>query len=81
MIIDGLKLSLLGMAVVFSFLGLLVVIVHLSARLLKPFTEKEATSYEFHTRRKAMELQPSEDKRKIMAVISASVSAHRSRRK
>jgi len=80
-IIDGLKLTLLGMAVVFSFLGLLVVIVHLSARLLKSFTEKEATAYEFHTRRKARELPPSEDKRKIMAVISASVSAHRAGRK
>ena len=81
MIIEGLKLTLLGMAVVYAFLGLLVVIVHLSARLLKPFTEKEATAYEFHARRKVRELPPSEDKRKIMAVISASVSAHRAGRK
>lgn len=72
---------MLGMAVVFSFLGLLVVIVHISARLLKYFTEREATAYEFKTRRKARELPPSEDKRKIMAVISASVSAHRAGRK
>lgn len=81
MIIDGLKLALLGMAVVYAFLGLLVVIVNISARLLKPFTEKEATAYEFHTRRKVRALQPSEDKRRIMAVISASVSAHRAGRK
>lgn len=81
MIIDGLKLALLGMGVVYAFLGLLVVIVNLSARLLKPFTEKEATAYEFHARRKVGALQPSEDKRRIMAVISASVSAHRAGRK
>ncbi len=81
MIIDGLKLTLLGMAVVFSFLGLLVVIIHLSARLLKPFTEKDVTAYEFHARRKVTALPPSEDKRKIMAVISASVSAYRAGRK
>ena len=81
MIIEGLKLTLLGMAVVYAFLGLLVVIVHLSARLLKPFTEKEATAYEFKARRKVSALPPSEDKRKIMAVISASVSAHRAGRK
>jgi len=81
MIIEGLKLTLLGMVVVYIFLGLLVVIVHLSARLLKPFTEKEATAYEFHARRKIRVLPPSEDKLKIMAVISASVSAHRAGRK
>jgi len=81
MIIEGLKLTFLGMAVVFSFLGLLVVIVHLSARLLKPITEKEATAYEFHARRKVRALPPSEDKQKIMAVISASVSAYRAGRK
>jgi oxaloacetate decarboxylase (Na+ extruding) subunit gamma len=81
MIIEGLKLTLLGMAVVYAFLGLLVVIVNLSARILKPFTEKEATAYEFKTRREVSTLPPVEDKRKIMAVISASVSAHRAGRK
>ncbi|RPH51448.1 MAG: sodium pump decarboxylase subunit gamma [Desulfobacteraceae bacterium] len=81
MIIEGLKLTLLGMSVVFAFLGLLVVMVNLCARLLKPFTEKEAAAHEYQTRRKFRELPQSEDKRRIMAVISASVSAHRAGRK
>jgi Na+-transporting methylmalonyl-CoA/oxaloacetate decarboxylase gamma subunit len=41
MIFEGLKLALVGMLVVFSFLILLVMIMHLSTALLRALTEKE----------------------------------------
>lgn len=81
MIIEGIKLTLLGMAVVYAFLGLLVMVVHLSARILKPFTDREELAYAFMSRKKERKPQPADGKRKIMAVISASISAHRAGRK
>ena len=41
MIISGVKLMVLGMGVVYLFLGLLVVAVHCCARLLRNATERE----------------------------------------
>lgn len=81
MIIEGLKLTLLGMMVVYSFLGLLIIIAYLCAKILKPFTEREASAYAFQMRRKDHAISPAADQRKIMAVISASISAHRAKRK
>lgn len=41
MISEGLKLTMLGMGVVFCFLVLLLLLIHVSSKLLAPFTEKE----------------------------------------
>ncbi|MFO7667745.1 MAG: OadG family protein [Desulfobacterales bacterium] len=81
MIIEGLKITLLGMVVVFSFLGLLVVIVNLSDRILKPFTDKEELAYASMSRKKERKPRQEDEKRKIMAVISAAISAYRAGRK
>ncbi|OGP58494.1 MAG: hypothetical protein A2V65_04265 [Deltaproteobacteria bacterium RBG_13_49_15] len=81
MIIEGLKLTLLGMMVVYAFLGMLVVIANLSAKIFKTFTEREASAFAFQMRRKDHAVPSVPDQRKIIAAISASISAHRTRRK
>lgn len=42
MIFQGLKLTILGMGVVFCFLILLMLLIHISSKLLAPFTEKNS---------------------------------------
>ena len=81
MIQEGLKLTLLGMGVVFAFLGLLVVVIKLLAKVLKPLTDREEASRQImpHKRRGPRQQQETEDKRRVMAVISAAIAAHRSR--
>ena len=79
MIVQGLKLTMLGMGVVFSFLALLLIIIHLSAKLLKSYSEKEASP--------VTSLRPSsvragkfpDDNLRLTAIISAAIAAHRSR--
>jgi len=76
MIFEGVKLTLLGMTVVFSFLILLIAVIKLSAELLKGVTAKEAAA-EPTTRRKS--LKSHEDDGKLTVIISAAVAAHRAR--
>lgn len=78
MIIEGLKLTILGMGVVFCFLVLLLLLIILSAKLLAPFTEKEislATAKKPARPRKKP--ASSGDNLKQTAIISAAVAAHR----
>lgn len=79
MIIEGLKLTFLGMLVVFAFLILLVMVVQLSSKILKPLTDKEALASAVRGQKKS---RPSTHKidRKLMAVISGAISVHRRRR-
>ena len=81
MIQEGLKLTLLGMGVVYAFLGLLVMVMKLSARVMRPLTEKEAAKQHSMPRkhRRPRQQQETADKQRIMAVISAAIAAHRSR--
>ncbi len=78
MIIEGIKLALLGMMVVFVFLILLVLIIYLSTWLLKPYTEREQTLAVAKTRKKDMVVSRLDNQR-ITAVISAAIAAHRAR--
>lgn len=79
MIVQGLKLTMLGMMVVFSFLILLLIIIHLSAKLLKPYTEKEAAPVISKRPMVARDIPPSEDNKKLIAIITAAIEAHRVR--
>ncbi|MFO8083391.1 MAG: OadG family protein [Desulfobacterales bacterium] len=79
MIFEGLKLSLVGMLVVFSFLILLVMIMHLSTALLRSLTEKEEREAMIKQRKKSSALRTVIGNDKLMAIISAAVAAHRAR--
>ncbi len=79
MIVQGLKLTMLGMMVVFLFLFLLLMIIHFSAKLLKPYTEKEVLLDTAHRPSGAGEVRSPDDNRKLTAIISAAIAAHRMR--
>lgn len=79
MIFEGLKLALVGMLVVFSFLILLVILMHISTLLLKPLTEKEKREAMIKSRKKSSDMVFSIGNGKLIAIISASVAAHQAR--
>ena len=78
MIIAGLKLTLLGMAVVFSFLLLLILFVKLSYWFLSAGSAKELADAEAaELNKKRRSLMAKEDD-VLVAIISAAIAAHRS---
>ncbi len=77
MIIQGLKLTLLGMIVVFSFLFLLLIVIHLSAKLLKPYTQKEGRSITSNRPSVPGRENLPDDNHKLTAIISAAIAAHK----
>jgi len=79
MIAEGLKLTVLGMGVVYVFLALLMVLIGVSARLLKPFSDREALAAASRASRRPRASAASDKSGKIKAVIGAAVAAHRSR--
>jgi sodium pump decarboxylase gamma subunit len=79
MIFEGLKLALVGMLVVFSFLILLVILMYISTLLLKPLTEKEKREAMIKSRKKSSNMVFSIGNGKLIAIISASVAAHQAR--
>ena len=81
MILEGLKLALLGMGVVFAFLGLLVVVIQLIARVLRSVTARELAVRQMvpRKRRQPRAQQEIEEKRRLLAIISAAIAAHRAR--
>lgn len=79
MIIAGLKLTVLGMVVVISFLLLLILIVNFSFRLLATQSAKELAEIEAAELRKQKRTAPAGEENVLVAVISAAVAAHRRR--
>jgi sodium pump decarboxylase gamma subunit len=80
MIVAGLKLTLLGMAVVFCFLLLLILFVKISFWLLSAGSVRELAEMEAAEMKKRRRSSlPAADDRALIAVISAAVAAHRSR--
>jgi len=80
MIVEGLKLTLLGVGVVFLFLSLLVVVIKLSSRILKPFTAREEATYHAVPPKKSVNRRAEDELQRIMAVINAAITAHRARK-
>ncbi|MCG6907905.1 MAG: OadG family protein [Desulfobacteraceae bacterium] len=80
MIIAGLKLALLGMAVVFFFLLLLVFCIKISFRLFSALNARELAEMEtakLRKRRRPPAIKPEDEV--LVAVISAAIAAHRAR--
>jgi sodium pump decarboxylase gamma subunit len=75
MIVEGVKLAIIGILIVFTFLSLLIFVMHLSAALLRRYTqqeEREQAAYKKITSTKAL-LKDS----RLIAAISAAIAAHR----
>jgi len=79
MIFAGLKLSLLGMAVVFSFLLLLILFVKISYWFLSEGSARELAASEAAELNKKRRSSIGKDDNLLAAVIGAAIAAHRSR--
>jgi len=80
MIVAGLKLTILGMTVVFCFLMLLILSIKISFRFLSAGSARELAEMEaaeLNKKRRSL-IKTTEDKI-LVAIISAAVSAHRAR--
>ena len=87
MVVEGLKLMVLGMGVVYIFLALLVVIMHINARFLRGVTEREMQAPVDHRairRKKEKNLKAktqADEKQRLVAVMAAALEAHRAKHK
>jgi sodium pump decarboxylase gamma subunit len=79
MILAGVKLTFLGMVVVFLFLLILVLSVKLSYRFLSAGSARELAEMEAVELNKKKRLRVKSDNTVLVAVISAALAAHRSR--
>jgi sodium pump decarboxylase gamma subunit len=78
MILAGVKLTLLGMTVVYLFLAILVLSIKLSFRFLSAVSARELAEIEaaeLYKKRRSVE---NKDDAVLVAVISAAIAAHRS---
>jgi oxaloacetate decarboxylase gamma subunit len=80
MILEGVKLTLLGVGFVFLFLSLLVLVIKLASRILRPLTAKEEAAYQAVPKKRLNTLRADEEIKRIMAVINAAIAAHRARK-
>jgi sodium pump decarboxylase gamma subunit len=79
MILAGFKLTLLGMAVVFFFLLLLILFVKISYRFLGSVSVREIAEIEAAELKKRKRSDLAADDEKLVAIISAAIAAHRDR--
>jgi sodium pump decarboxylase gamma subunit len=80
MIAAGIKLSLLGIAVVFLFLGAMIVVIGIFRRLLASVTEREWLENDLRQYPKTFAQRgAAPDRSRLVAIISAAISAHRER--
>ncbi len=75
MIVEGIKLTIIGMLFVFTFLLLLTGMMHLITRLMKRYTEQEARMQVLHKKKSSANALMQDNR--LIAIISAAVSAHR----
>ncbi|MGI6656423.1 MAG: OadG family transporter subunit [Desulfobulbus sp.] len=86
MIGEGVKLMVLGMAVVFVFLVFMVLVIQLNSIVLSGFTKREIELDEKRLEEKrlrAMNLKSksgTEERQRLIAVMAAAIAAHRARK-
>jgi sodium pump decarboxylase gamma subunit len=82
MIVAGLKLTILGMTVVYFFLTLLILSIKISYRFLSAGSARELAEMEAaELNKKRRSLIKTTENKVLVAIISAAVSAHRTRAK
>jgi len=65
---------------VYLFLSLLVMVIKLSSRVLKPLTDKEEATYHAIPAKKTVSRRAEEEIQRVLAVINAAIAAHRARK-
>ncbi|MEJ2474662.1 MAG: OadG family transporter subunit [Desulfobacterales bacterium] len=79
MILAGLKLTFLGMAVVFIFLLLLILCIKISYQFFAAGSAREIAEIEAAELKKMKRSALAVDDEKLVAIISATIAAHRAR--
>lgn len=80
MIADGIKLMIIGMGVVFSFLGLMVVVILATAKLLAPIAgilEEKPAQAKASKRQGKNKAAPEKSSAETEAVIAAAIHQYR----
>jgi sodium pump decarboxylase gamma subunit len=75
MIVEGFKLAIIGIFFVYTFLSLLVGVIHISARILRRYTQQEERE-QMASRKRASTSALLRDDR-LVAAVSAAIAAHR----
>jgi sodium pump decarboxylase gamma subunit len=81
MIVAGLKLTLLGMTVVFFFLMLLILFIKISFRFLSAGSVRELAEMEAAALNVKKRSHIKADDNVLVAIISAAIAAHRARKR
>ena len=80
MVVEGLKLSLLGMSMVFIFLVLIVAAINVATAALIGYTRNEEKEIAEEARKAQLKSSGRKDDKNLIAVISAAVHAFRNRK-
>ena len=75
MIVEGFKLAIIGILFVYIFLSLLVWVIHVSARILRRYTQQEEREQMIRKNRASTNALLRDDR--LVAVVSAAIAAHR----
>ncbi|HLE10119.1 MAG: hypothetical protein A2504_08295 [Bdellovibrionales bacterium RIFOXYD12_FULL_39_22] len=77
MIMDGLQLTIVGVGTVFSFLIILVLLLKLMSKILRPYTEKEYAKYLADQERATLSKTSSSEDSAVVAAIAAAIEMHK----
>ncbi len=75
MIIEGIKLAIIGVLFVYTFLSFLVLVMLISARSLRHYTQKEEREQMVLKKRASTNIFLSDDR--LVAAVIAAIAAHR----
>ena len=75
MIVEGVKLAIIGILFVYTFLSLLVWVMHISARILRRYTQQEEREQMIQKNRASTNALLRDER--LVAAVSAAIAAHR----